>query len=149
MCTGEGQWKPASDLSREGRGIVSHPPSPPGCASLRGCRAAVSPACSEGSCGTRKPPGQEGTFRPLGILCVFIAGARLTSLALKLGSAPCSEAVFAICHSLAPSLAKFSSRISCSKALGWETRVRAHCIFAQPRGTSWPSLGSGGWGVVP
>lgn len=69
----------------------------------------------------------------------FVADVRLTSLAHELGSMPCSVSVFAICHSLAPSLSKFSSRISCLRASGWETRVRAYCaFFFQLRGTGWP-----------
>lgn len=59
---------------------------------------------------------------PPGALCifVFVAGVKLTSLAHELGSTPCSVAVFAICHFLAPSLVNFCCRISCSRALGWE-----------------------------
>lgn len=63
---------------------------------------------------------REGALAVRCALCVFVAGLRLTSPAHELGSTLCSVAVFAICHFRAPSLVKFSCRISCFGALGWE-----------------------------
>ena len=131
---------------REGELFPPPPPPPVLIRRLSTCQSRDAEQLSHlapqsSSCGRRKLPGQGGIFRPLrGLSVFFVAGVKLTSLALKLGSTPCSEAVFAICHSLAPSLEKFTLRISYSRALGWETRVRAHCIFAQLRGAGWPPV---------
>lgn len=70
----------------------------------------------------------------------FVADVRPTSLAHELGSMPCSVSVFAICHSLAPSLSKFSSRISCLRALGWGTGIRAYCAFFFFFSSNWEAL---------
>lgn len=117
MSTEECQWKSLSDLCSEGRVSCSLTPF---CAkgqgfhlSEQGCRAAVSPHSSERLGWEEEAAWPGGHFQASqGSLCVFVAGVKLTSLALKFGSTPCSETVFAMCYSLAPSLEKFTWRIS-------------------------------------
>lgn len=72
MRTGEGQWKPASDPSLKGVNSVLPAPPRPQAAQPAGRQGRFSP-CSEAP-GEEEAPEPEGAFRPLGILCVLLAG---------------------------------------------------------------------------
>lgn len=150
MCTGEGQWKPSSDLSSEGRAnrSSSHSPGPQPVLTCRGFHLSLAPSHWI----LRATPPGEGrgwAGRALaaapGSLCVFVSGVRLTYFAHELGLMPCSADVFAICQSLAPTLAKFGSTISSSGGLRLGERSasgRTTGFFTTGAGR--PSHGNGG-----